>query len=83
MKRRYAVCGLSWRAIHTWIPPIYKNHSNRAELVGVLDIDPLRFDICRKELPETENVPTYMPQIYLIDLHWFLTRYLFYKDFFV
>ena len=62
MKRRYAVCGLSWRAIHTWIPPIYKNHSNRAELVGVLDIDPLRFDICRKELPETENVPTYMPE---------------------
>ena len=62
MKRRYAVCGVSWRAIHTWIPPIYQNFSDRAELVGLLDIDPLRFEICRKELPETVNVPRYMPE---------------------
>lgn len=59
MKRRYAVCGVSTRAITSWIDPLYKNFSRHAELVGLLDIDPLRFDICKREVPESKNVPCY------------------------
>lgn len=60
-KRRYAVCGVSGRAIAMWIKPIYETFSNCAEFVGMLDIDPMRFKICKKQVPGTENVPTYMP----------------------
>ncbi|MBO7146634.1 MAG: Gfo/Idh/MocA family oxidoreductase [Lentisphaeria bacterium] len=60
-KRRYVVCGVSGRAITMWLKPIYEQFSDYAELVGMLDIDPLRFKICNKDLPGTANVPTYMP----------------------
>ena len=60
-KRRYAVCGVSGRAIAMWLKPIYETFSNRAELVGMLDIDPMRFKICKQQLSAAENVPTYMP----------------------
>ena len=62
MKKRYAVCGVSWRAIHTWIPPICRQFADRSEVVGLLDIDPLRFEVCRREVPETAGVPTFMPE---------------------
>ena len=64
MKRRYAVCGVSGRAIAMWIAPIYKTFSEQAELVGMLDIDPQRFAVCRKDVPETKDVPTYLPDEY-------------------
>ena len=60
-KRRYVVCGVSGRAITMWLKPIYEQFSDYAELVGMLDIDPLRFKICNRDLPGTANVPTYMP----------------------
>ena len=61
-KRRYAVCGVSARAIYMWIKPMYERFSAVAEFVGMLDIDPLRFDICRKRVPQAEKVPTYKPE---------------------
>ena len=61
-KRRYAVCGVSARAINMWIKPIYETYQNMAEFVGMLDIDPLRFEICRKAFPQSKNVPTYKPE---------------------
>ena len=61
-KRRYVVCGVSGRAIQMWIKPMYREFRNQAELVGLLDIDPLRFEVCRRDLPETAGVPTFMPE---------------------
>ena len=62
-KRRYVVCGVSGRAIHMWMKPIYGTFKNYAELVGMLDIDPVRFDVARREIPEiSAEVPCYMPE---------------------
>ena len=61
MKRRYVVCGVSGRAIGMWITPMYRTFAKQAELVGMLDIDPLRFKVCKQEVPESKDVPEYMP----------------------
>ena len=60
MKKRYAVCGVSSRAISMYIPPILRSFSPYAELVGMLDIDPLRFKVCKEKVPEAKDVPEYM-----------------------
>ncbi len=62
MKKRYAFCGVSARAIYMWMTPIYKTFSEQAELVGMLDIDPLRFKVAARAIPETASVPTYKPE---------------------
>ena len=64
MKRRYVVCGVSGRAIGMWIKPMYETFSKYAELVGMLDIDPQRFIVCKKDVPQTKDVPTYKPEEY-------------------
>ena len=64
MKRRYVVCGVSGRAIHMWIKPLYETFSKYAELVGMLDIDPQRFAVCKKDVPQSKDVPTYKPEEY-------------------
>ena len=60
MRKRYAVCGVSNRAITMYIKPIMESFSNSAELVGMLDIDPLRFKVCCDKVPGAKGVPTYM-----------------------
>ena len=60
-KRRYAVCGVSGRAIGMWIPPLCTTFKDKCELVALLDIDPLRFEVCNKQVPETKGIPTYLP----------------------
>ena len=60
MKKRYAVCGVSMRAIFMYIRPMFESFADSAELVGMLDIDPLRFDVCRDAVPAAKDVPTYM-----------------------
>ena len=62
MKKRYAVCGVSGRALAMWIPPIYKKFSKEAELVALLDIDPKRFEVAGKVVPETAGLPGYLPE---------------------
>ena len=62
MKKRYAVCGVSGRALAMWIPPIYKKFNKEAELVALLDSDPLRFEVANKVIPETSGVPGYLPE---------------------
>ena len=61
MKKRYVVCGVSSRALAMYIGPMVKNFSHVAEFVGMLDIDPLRFQICKEDYPQTKDVATYMP----------------------
>ena len=62
MKKRYAVCGVSGRALAMWIPPIYKKFTKEAELVALLDIDPKRFEVAGKVVPETAGLPGYLPE---------------------
>ena len=59
--KRYAVCGVSARAIGMFIKPIVKDFSDSAQVVGLLDIDPLRFKVCKEQVPETKDLPEYGP----------------------
>lgn len=61
-KKRYAVCGVSTRAIHMWIKNFHNNYKQSAELVAMLDMDPLRFQVCREIIPTIpESIPGYAP----------------------
>ena len=61
-KKRYAVCGVSARAIGMYIIPMMRDFTHCAEFVGMLDIDPLRFKICKNQVPETKDVPEYLAE---------------------
>lgn len=60
--KRYVVCGVSNRAISMFIGPIVKRFSAYAKVVGLLDTDLHRADICKQKYPELENLPVYLPQ---------------------
>jgi len=47
MKKRYAVCGVSNRAIGMFIGPMLNTFSAHCEVVGLLDIDPRRHEVCK------------------------------------
>ena len=59
-KRRYAVCGVSQRAIGMYIKPMLDEFTHCAELVALLDIDPLRFKVCKEQAPKSADVPEYL-----------------------
>ena len=59
MKRRYAVCGVSMRAVYMYIKPMTEKFQDVAELVGMLDVDPLRFSVCKENAPLSKDVPVY------------------------
>ncbi len=59
-KKRYAVCGVSGRAIGMYIKPMLERFSHCAELVALLDIDPLRFKVCKEQAPASKDVPEYL-----------------------
>jgi len=63
-KKRYAVCGVSGRAIGMYIKPMMRNFAHCAEFVGMLDIDPLRFKVCKEMVPEAKDVPEYLAADY-------------------
>ena len=46
-KKRYVVCGISTRAIGMFIRPIVQRFNHCAEVVGMLDIDPMRFQVAK------------------------------------
>ncbi|WP_159885160.1 Gfo/Idh/MocA family protein [Paenibacillus puerhi] len=57
--KRYVICGVSNRAMGMFIGPILKTFSSHAEIVGLLDADPRRFEVCREQYPELKEVPSY------------------------
>ena len=59
-KKRYAVCGVSSRAISMYVGPMLRQFSHCAELVALLDIDPLRFQVCKDQVPEAKDVAEYL-----------------------
>ena len=61
-KRRYVVCGVSNRAIHMFIKPMFGKFAHCAELVGLLDCDPLRFEVCKSTVPEAAEVTGYLEE---------------------
>ncbi|MDQ0253190.1 putative dehydrogenase [Evansella vedderi] len=56
---RIVICGLSNRALGMFIQPIIQKFSETNEVVGLLDNDPRRIDICHERFPELTPVPSY------------------------
>ena len=59
-KKRYVVCGVSGRAIGMYITPMMRDFAHCVDFVGMLDIDPLRFKVCKDLVPESKDVPEYL-----------------------
>ena len=57
--KRYAVCGVSSRAVGMYIKPICTKYRDLAQVVGMLDIDPKRFEFCNEYVPESKGIPCY------------------------
>ncbi|MCL6515501.1 Gfo/Idh/MocA family oxidoreductase [Alicyclobacillus sp.] len=60
--RRWAVCGVSNRAMSMFIGPMTQVFPAYAEVVGLLDVDPRRVEICRDRFPGLRDVPGYGPE---------------------
>ncbi len=61
-KKRYVICGVSTRAIHFYVQSMLENFKQTTEIVGLLDIDPRRFEVCREVNPSLPaDLPCYMP----------------------
>ncbi|GAA0374341.1 Gfo/Idh/MocA family protein [Bacillus horti] len=59
MKKRYVICGVSNRAIKMFVGAMLDQFSEMTEVVGLLDIDPRRFSVCKSIHPELDSVPCY------------------------
>lgn len=57
--KRIAVCGLSNRALGMFIEPILTDFSHENEIVGLLDIDYRRVEICKESFPALMSTPSY------------------------
>ena len=61
-KKRYSICGVSNRGMYQYVLPMLKEYKRCAELVALLDIDPMRFEVCKELAPETASLPCYLPK---------------------
>lgn len=59
MKKRYAICGVSGRALGMFAKPIWSTFAGTCEIVGLLDVDPMRFETYRSRFPEHADINTY------------------------
>ncbi|MEF3302665.1 Gfo/Idh/MocA family protein [Paenibacillus sp. GYB003] len=59
--KQYVVCGVSGRALAMFIGPLVKTFGKGHRIVGLLDIDPLRFEVCKAQYPQLKDVPGYGP----------------------
>jgi predicted dehydrogenase len=59
MKKRYAIAGVSGRALGMFVKPIWSTFAGTCEVVGLLDRDPMRFETYRSRFPEHADVLTY------------------------
>ena len=57
--KRYAICGVSNRAIKMYIEPMVNLYGDHCRPVGLLDPDPRRFEACRAACPQTRTTPVY------------------------
>ncbi|WP_059102603.1 Gfo/Idh/MocA family protein [Shouchella shacheensis] len=54
--KRFAMCGVSQRAMGMFIRPMVENFSETCELVGLLDQDEKRFSECKADIPQVSSV---------------------------
>src|SRR5699024_437597 len=59
--KRYAVCGVSNRAIGMFIRPIIQDYHADNEVVALLDVDARRFEIAKQRHEELVDLPEYFP----------------------
>ena len=59
--KKYAVCGVSNRAIGMFVKPIVNRFSSTAQVVALLDSDARRHQVCKEQVPELAHVPEYGP----------------------
>ncbi|TBL69701.1 Gfo/Idh/MocA family protein [Paenibacillus thalictri] len=59
MKTKYAICGVSNRAVKMFIGPMVNTFHHHAETVALLDIDPKRHEVCKSKYPSLADVPEY------------------------
>lgn len=59
--RKYAICGLSNRALGMFIRPLLNEFSTNNQIVALLDFDRTRFINCKQKYPHLNNVDTYGP----------------------
>ncbi|MFB3160251.1 Gfo/Idh/MocA family oxidoreductase [Neobacillus sp. 179-J 1A1 HS] len=58
---RIVVCGLSNRALGMFIQSIVHQFGSTNQVVGVLDSDPRRIEICKESFSELKSIPSYNP----------------------
>jgi len=61
MKRRYAVCGVSQRAIGMFLTPMVNAFAEHCEVAALLDADKRRFRVCKAKLPAVSGAAEYGP----------------------
>lgn len=59
LTRTVAVCGVSNRALKLFIGPLSKRQQGAVQLAALLDTDPLRFEVCKRQHPEYAAIPCY------------------------
>ncbi|WP_223701492.1 Gfo/Idh/MocA family protein [Sutcliffiella deserti] len=59
--KRYAICGISNRALNMFIKPLLTTFATDNCIVGLLDGDPLRFEVCKQQYPELAVTPIFRP----------------------
>jgi predicted dehydrogenase len=57
--KKFAVCGVSKRAMEMFIKPMIETFSASSELAALLDNDPKRFFVCKEQFPMIQNVMEY------------------------
>ncbi|MBP1994288.1 Gfo/Idh/MocA family protein [Paenibacillus eucommiae] len=60
--KTYAICGVSYRALKMFIDPIVNGYKHHCRIVALLDVDPVRFEVCKTAYPALEEVPVYLPE---------------------
>lgn len=59
--KKYAVCGVSNRAIGMFMSPLLNTYGNCGKIVGMLDMDPKRFEVAKSRLPGLSDTPVFSP----------------------
>jgi predicted dehydrogenase len=59
--KKYAICGVSNRAMGMFLKPMLTTFRGNHKPVALLDSDPLRFSVCKQLYPECADLPEYGP----------------------
>lgn len=62
MKKRYAICGVSTRALSMFVEPMLKQFKEYGEPVALLDPDTRRFEFAAERYPQLAGIPCYKPE---------------------